>query len=65
MEKIFINTKISKANEQQKFVLNLSKRLDLKILNKDFAYQEVSIYYTWKNVKKHYKNKKLKIVAPT
>ena len=48
-----------------KFVLNWSKRLDLRSSNKRVALQSLSIYYTWKNIRKQYKNNKLKIIAPT
>ena len=65
METIFINTENRKANEPHKFVLNLSQRLDFKKLNEHVALQNLTIYYTWKNVRKHCKNAKLKIIAPT
>ena len=65
METIFMNTKNSKTNEPQKFALNLSQRLDLRSLNKRFTLQNLSIYYTWKNIRQQYKNNKLKIIAPT
>ena len=65
MEKIFMNTKNSKTNEPQKFVLNLAQRLDLRSLNKHFTLQNLSIYYTWKNIRQQYKNNKLKMIAPT
>ena len=65
MEKIFINTETSKTKELHKFVFNLSQRLDLKSSNKHVALQNLSIYYTWKNIRKQYKNHKLKIIAPT
>ena len=57
--------KNSKTNEPHKFVLNLSQRLDLRSSNKHVAIQNLSIYYTWKNVRKQYNNNKLKIIAPT
>ena len=50
METIFMNTENSKMNETNKFVLNLSQRLDLRSLNKHVALQNVSIYYTLKNI---------------
>ena len=37
METIFMSTENSKTNEQYKFVLNLSQRLDLKSSNKHVA----------------------------
>ena len=52
METIFINTENSKTNELHKFVLNLSQSLDLRNSNEHIALQNVSFYYTWKNVRK-------------
>ena len=67
MEKIFINTIYKKriCHPHSKFVLNLLQALDLIIPNKHVALQNLSIYYTWNNIRKQYKNKKPKIVAPT
>ena len=65
METIFMNTENSKTNEPHKFVFNLSQKLDLRRSNKHVALQNLSIYYMWKNVRKHHKNNKLKIIAPT
>ena len=65
MAKIFMNMENSKTNEPHKFVLNLSRRLDLRRSNKHVALQNLSIYHTWKNIRKQYKNNKLKIIAPT
>ena len=60
-----MNRKHSKTNESYKFLLNLSQRLDLRGSNKHVALQKLSIYYTWKNIRKQYKNNKLKVIAPT
>ena len=60
-----MNMENSKTNEPHKFVLNLLSRLDLRNSNKHVALQNLSIYYTWKNIRKQYKNNKLKIIAPT
>ena len=65
METMFMNMENSKTNEPHKFLLNLSQRLDLRSLDKHVALQNLSIYYTWKNIRKQYKNNKLKIIAPT
>ena len=54
----------NKTNEPHKFVLNLSERLDLRSSNKYVALQKLSVYYTWKNVRKQCKNNKLNI-TPT
>ena len=55
METIFMNTENNKTNEPHKSVFDLSKRLDLRSSNKDVALQNLPIYYTWKNIRKHYK----------
>ena len=60
-----MNTENNKTNESHKFVLNLSQRLDLRISGKLVALQNLPIYYTWKNIRKQYKNNKLKIIVPT
>ena len=65
METVFMNIENSKANEPHKFVLNLSQRLDLRSSDKHVVPQNLSISYTWKNIRKQYKNNKLKIIAPT
>ena len=57
-----MNTGNSKMNESHKFVLDLSQRLDLRSSNKLVALQNLSIYYTWKNIRKQCKNK---IITPT
>ena len=62
---MFINRENSKTNELHKFVLNLSQRLDFRSSDKHVALQNLSIYYTWKNIRKQYKNNKLNIIAPT
>ena len=65
METIFMNTENSKTIEPHKFVFNLSQRLDLRSSNKHVALQNLSIYYTWKNISKQYKNIELEVIAPT
>ena len=60
-----MNTKNSKMKELHKFVLNLSQGLDIRSWNKDVALQNLSIYYTRKNIRKQYKNNKLNIIAQT
>ena len=65
METFFMNTKNSKTSEPHKFRYNLIDKLDLKNPNKNMALANLSIYYTWKNVKSIYNNNKFKISAPT
>ena len=47
------------------FKYNLIDKLDLKNPNKNMALANLSVHYTWKNVKSIYKNNKFKISAPT
>ena len=60
-----MNTENSKTNEPHKFRLSLSDKLNLKNPNKNIALGNLSIYYTWKNIKSAYNNNKFKISAPT
>ena len=60
-----MNTENSKTNSPHKFALSLLQRLDLKNSDKYVALQNLSIYYTWENIRQQYKNSKLKIIAPT
>ena len=39
------------------------QRLDLRSSDKHFALENLSIYHTWKNIRKQYKTNKLKIIA--
>ena len=65
METSFMNSKNSKTNESYKFKYDLIDKLDLKNPNKNIALANLSIYYTWKNVKSTYNNNKFKTSAPT
>ena len=65
MENFFMNSKNSKTNEPNRFKYDLIDKLDLKNPNKNMALVNLSIYYTWKNVKSTYNNNKFKISAPT
>ena len=65
METIFMNTEKSKTNESHRFRLDLTDKLNLKNPKKNMALANLSIYYTWKNIKTEYNNNKFKISAPT
>ena len=65
METFFMNTKNSKTSEPYRFKYDLIDKLDLKNSNKNMALANLSIYYTWKNVKSTCNNNKFKISAPT
>ena len=65
METFCMNSKNSKTSESYKFKYDLIDRLDLRNPSKNMALANLSIYYTWKNVKSTYNNNKFKILAPT
>ena len=65
METFFMNSKNSKTSEPNRFKYDLIDKLDLKNLYKNMALGNLSIYYTWKNVKSTCNNNKFKKSAPT
>ena len=60
-----MNTGDSKASEPHRFKFGLTDKINLKNPNKNMALANLSIYYTWKNIKSEYYNNKFKISAPT
>ena len=65
MDTIFMNSENSKNSEPHVLILKLTNKLDLRIGEKVIALSNLSIYYTWKNIKSSYNNNKFKISAPT
>ena len=65
MDTIFMNTENSKTSKSHILILKLTDKLDLRIGKKVIALSNLSIYYTWKNIKNSYNNNKFKISAPT
>ena len=60
-----MNTENSKTNESNKFIYQFTDKLNLKTPNnKNIGLVNLSIYYTWKNIKSAYNNNKFKISAP-
>ena len=60
-----MNTENSKTSKPHRFKLDLTGKLNLKNPKKNIALANLSIYYTWKNIKSEYNNNKFKISAPT
>ena len=60
-----MNTLNSKTNKSNKFICQFTDKLSLKNPNKNMALANLSIYYTWKNIKSQYNNNRFKIHAPT
>ena len=59
-----MNSENSKTSEYHVLVLKLTDKLDLRRAQKTVALSNLSIYYTWKNLKSSYNNNKFKISAP-
>ena len=65
MDTIFIKSENSKTPKPHVLVLKLMNKLDLRMGKKVIALSNLSIYYTWKNIKSSYNNNKFKISALT
>ena len=61
METIFTNPENSKASQSGKYFYKSNDKLNK---NKNNAFANLSIYYTWKNIKSAYNNNKFKMSAP-
>ena len=60
-----MNSENSKTSKPHVLVLKLTNKLDLRIGEKIIALSNLSIYYTWKNIKSSYNNNKFKISTST
>ena len=65
MDTIFINSENSRTLKPYILTLKLVNKLDLRFGEKVIALPNLSIYYTWKNIKSTYNNNKFKISTPT
>ena len=65
MDTIFINSENRKTSEPHILKLKLTDKLDLRLDKKVIALSNLSIYYTWNNIKSSYNNNKFKISTPT
>ena len=52
METIFLSSKNSETSDPHRLLLNLSVKLNLKRSDKYAVTSNLSIYSTWKNIKK-------------
>ena len=64
MDTIFMNSENSKTSDPRSLLLNLTGKIDLRRKGKYVALSNLSIYYTWKNIKKSHKNNKFQISVP-
>ena len=58
IDNTFINSENSKTSKLHVLVLKITDNIHLRR-------GEISIYYTWKNIKSSYNNNKFKVSAPT
>ena len=65
MDTTFMNSENSKTSKTNVLILKLTNNLDLRMGEKVTALSNLSIYYTWKNIKTSYNNNKFKISPPT
>ena len=60
-----MNSKKSKTSYPHRLIINHADKINLKRSDKYAALLNPSMYYTWKNIKKLYKNNRFKISDPT
>ena len=65
MDTIFMNSESRRTFEYHVLVLKLTDKLDIRRDQKSVTLSNLSIYYTWKNIKSSYNNNKFKISATT
>ena len=65
MDTIFMNSENSRTPEPHILKLKLTNELDLRLDKKVIALSNLSIYYTWNDIKSSYNNNKFKISTPT
>ena len=65
MGTISMNSENSKTSDPHRLFLNLREIINLKRSDKYVALSNLSIFYTWKNIKRSYKNNKFEISVPT
>ena len=56
MDTIFMNSENSRTSEYHVLILQLTDKLDLRRGEKSIALSNLSICYTWKNLKSSYNN---------
>ena len=64
MDTIFINIENSKTSESHIFRLYFTNKINF-LKNKTISLANLSIYYTWENIKSTYNNDKFKTSGPT
>ena len=62
---MLMNSENSKTSKSHVLTVKLTNKLDLSIGENIIPLSNLSIYYTWRNIKSSYNNNKSEISAPT
>ena len=65
MDTVFMSSENSKTSEPHFLMLKLTDKLDLRRDEKSIALSNLSIFYTWKNIRGSYNNNEFRISALT
>ena len=60
-----MSSKNSKTSNLYRLLLNLINKTNLRRKDKYIVLSNLSIYYTWKNIKQSFKRSRFKISTPT
>ena len=60
-----MNSKNNKTSKAQFLIVNLTDNLDLRVAKNSLALSNLTIYYTWENIKSSYNNNKFTTSALT
>ena len=60
-----MNSENSKTSKPHVLILHVTDKIDLRRGERSIALSNLSIYYTWKNIKKSNNNNKFKAPVPT
>ena len=60
-----MNSKKNNTSKRHVLILKFTDKWDLRRGENTIALSNLSIYYTWKNIRSSYSNNKFKISAPT
>ena len=63
MNTIFMKSENSKTSKTHVLILTFTDTLDLRVGKNSIALSNLSVYYTWKNIRGSYNNNKFKISA--
>ena len=64
MSNIFMSTENSKTSDSNRFRLYFTDKINLR-RNKKIVLSDLSIHYTWYNIKEQYNNNKFRLSGPT